>query len=130
MKWLYSITDSMDMNLSKLWEIVGDREAWCAANPWGRKESDNNNNSTEIPCSPQLELFNLNILSLISHVHFTLRVLPSHPQTWSHRCFPKACKCLQLHCLHAFLYLQNVLLYLWSLPLWNVNLIIDYLKIL
>ena len=30
-KWLYSITDSMDMNLSKLLEIVKDRGVWCVA---------------------------------------------------------------------------------------------------
>ena len=57
MKWLDGIVDTLDVNLSKLWEMVKDREAWCAAVHGVTKSQTQLNNNISHLSSPGSVLF-------------------------------------------------------------------------
>ena len=65
MRWLDGITDSMDMSLSKLWEMVEDREApWTRCSPWCHKESDTTerlNNKQSVTNMPTLSFYQFSV---------------------------------------------------------------------
>ena len=94
-----SITDSMDMNLSKLRDIAEDRGAWCAAiHAWGCKESDTTQQLNNSKCCTHAKLFHKQVpLSVFLLILFPPYVIPLSP---NFSVYPSFLTPLKWHFLH------------------------------